>query len=144
MKRMGPYILSLLLGMIFSYMLFNNADFNLDNVFKPVGDAKGFQLGVFNNYETAEKLKEKYNNAVIVKDDDVYRVYYSILTNDKVVSKMEKHLIDNDINYYIKTIKIEDEEFAKAIREYEDNMVDASSAVFSSLNDLIMSKYSEE
>ncbi len=144
MKKITPYILSLLLGMFFAYMLFNKESFNLDSVFKTIPNAKAFQLGVFNNYETALNMKDKYKNAIIVKDDDVYRVYFSILTNDKVISKMEKYLIDEGINYYIKTISIEDEEFAKTIKEYEDNMLDASTTVFSSINDLIMSKFNGE
>ncbi len=141
MKRIIPYLLSLILGVSFGYLLFQDADFDLKEVFANTINAKAFQIGVFNNEDGAKKLKEKYEDSIIVTDEDVYRVYYSILTNDKVISKMEKYLTTQNINYYMRNITINDEALIKALIEYEEAMLNGSEKVLISLNNLIMSSY---
>lgn len=141
MKRIIPYLLSLILGVSFGYLLFQDADFDLKEVFANTINAKAFQIGVFNNEDGAKKLKEKYEDSIIVTDEDVYRVYYSILTNAKVISKMEKYLTTQNINYYMRNITINDEALIKALIEYEEAMLNGSEKVLISLNNLIMSSY---
>lgn len=141
MKKIIPYLLSLILGVSFGYLLFQDADFDLKEVFANTINAKAFQIGVFNNEDGAKKLKEKYEDSIIVTDEDVYRVYYSILTNDKVISKMEKYLTTQHINYYMRNITINDEALIKALIEYEEAMLNGSEKVLISLNNLIMSSY---
>lgn len=141
MKRIIPYILSLILGALFGYLLFQDADFDLKEVFANTINAKAFQIGVFNNEDGAKKLKEKYPDAIIVTDEDVFRVYYSILTNDEVIKKMEKYLTKQNINYYIRNITINDEALIKALIEYESAMLSGSEKVLISLNSLIMTSY---
>ncbi|NLL02413.1 MAG: hypothetical protein GX265_05280 [Mollicutes bacterium] len=141
MKRIIPYILSLILGALFGYLLFQDADFDLKEVFANTINAKAFQIGVFNNEDGAKKLKEKYPDAIIVTDEDVFRVYYSILTNDEVINKMEKYLTKQNINYYIRNITINDEALIKALIEYESAMLSGSEKVLISLNSLIMTSY---
>ncbi len=141
MKKFIPYLLSLILGAFFGYLLFQDADFNIKDVFANTLTAKAFQLGVFNNLEGAEDLKKNYEGSVIMQDEDVYRVYYSILTNDKVIDKMEKYLTNQNISYYIKIITINDESLIKAISDYESTMEKGTDSVLTSINNLIMSSY---
>lgn len=144
MKKILPYLISLFVGGIFGFMLFKDANFDIKEVFANTIEATAFQLGVFNNEESAQLLKDKYQSSIIIKDDDVYRVYYSILTNDKVITKMERYLINNNINYYLKKITITDDNLIKAISEYEKAMIEGSIDVLISINGLIMSSYKGE
>lgn len=141
MKKFIPYLLSLILGAFFGYLLFQDADFNIKDVFANTLTAKAFQLGVFNNLEGAEDLKKNYEGSIVMQDEDVYRVYYSILTNDKVIDKMEKYLTNQNISYYIKIITINDESLIKAISDYESTMEKGTDSVLTSINNLIMSSY---
>lgn len=144
MKKLIPYLLSLIIGCFFGYLLFQDTDFNVKDVFASTIHAKAFQLGVFTNLSAAEEFKEKYEPSIIINDDDVYRVYYSILTNKKVISKMEDYLEDNSINYYLKDIVITDDSLIKSLSEYESSMEEGSVNVLTSLNNLIMSSYEGE
>lgn len=141
---MIPYLLSLLTGALFGFLIFKDTNFNIKNVFANTVNATAFQLGVFNNLNSAEELKKNYESAIIVKDEDVYRVYYSILTDNKVISKMEKYLTEQDINYYVKNITITDLNFIEALSEYENTMLKGSDTVLTSVNSLIMSNYKGE
>lgn len=141
MKRVLPYLCSLVLGVFFGFLLFQDTNLNIKDVFAETLSATGFQLGVFNNEQSAVDLRNKYDGAIIMQDEDVFRVYYSILTNPRVVVKMEKYLDDQSINYYLKTITVKDAELIKAINEYEKTMVEGSENVLVSVNKLITSSY---
>ncbi|MDD2504902.1 MAG: hypothetical protein PHF21_01365 [Bacilli bacterium] len=141
MKRMIPYLLSLVIGTFFGYILFQEPEFNIEEVFAKTLTVKAFQIGVFNNKEGAEEFQKKYLDSIIYEDDGVYRVFYSILTKDKVISRMEKYLKKENINYYIKIITITDSHLIQAIEEYEETMLNGSDNVLKSINKLIMSNY---
>ncbi len=141
MKRILPYLFSILLGGVFGFILFEKANFDLKKVFANNIDATAFQLGVFNNEESALVMQKKFKDSIIFLDDDVFRVYYSILSNDIVITKMEKYLMNQKINYYLKDITITDKNLIKALNEYEGAMIEGSNDVLVSVNGLIMSSY---
>ena len=140
---MLPYILSLLIGTLFGLLLFRDADFSIREVFNESLSVTAFQLGVFNNLDGARSLANKHD-ALIMKDDDVYRVYYSILTKKEVIIKMEEHLKERGINYYLRNITITDVGLIKAINEYETTMIEGNASVLVSVNRLITSSYEGE
>ncbi|MDD2409887.1 MAG: hypothetical protein PHD03_04145 [Bacilli bacterium] len=141
MKKVFPYLLSLFLGGIFGFMLFKDNYFNIKEVFANTLEATAFQLGVFNNEESALLMKNNYKDSIIIKDDDVYRVYFSILSNNIVIAKMEKYLINQKINYYLKNITITDKNLITALNEYEKVMIEGTNDILVSINGLIMSSY---
>lgn len=140
MKKLTPYLLSLLIGTFFGYLLFQETEFNVKEVFATTLPVKAFQIGVFNSLDSAENLSNKYDS-IIIKDDNSYRVYYSILTNESVINRMEKYLTKEGINYYIKDIVISDKNLIKALDEYEDIMISGSDNILSNINKLIIESY---
>ena len=141
MKKFLPYILSLVLGTVFVFILFQNNGSDIKRVFKEEVKATGFQLGVFNSIDLAREYQKKFPTSIIMNDDDVYRVYISILTNNKTISKMEEYLNNNKIAFYKKDIVVSDSSLIKALNNYEKNMLDGSESTFTSLNKLIMESY---
>ena len=141
MKKFLPYILSLVIGTVFGFILFQNNGSDINRVFKDELKATGFQLGVFNSIDLAKEYQKKFPTSIIMNDDDVYRVYISILTNNKTISKMEEYLNNNKIAFYKKDIVVSDSSLIKALNNYEKNMLDGSESTFTSLNKLIMESY---
>lgn len=141
MKKFLPYILSLVIGTVFGFILFQNNGSDIKRVFKEEVKATGFQLGVFNSIDLAREYQKKFPTSIIMNDDDVYRVYISILTNSKTISKMEEYLNNNKIAFYKKDIVVSDSSLIKALNNYEKNMLDGSESTFTSLNKLIMESY---
>ncbi len=141
MKKFLPYILSLVIGTVFGFILFQNNGSDIKRVFKEEVKATGFQLGVFNSIDLAKEYQKKFPTSIIMNDDDVYRVYISILTNSKTISKMEEYLNNNKIAFYKKDIVVSDSSLIKALNNYEKNMLDGSESTFTSLNKLIMESY---
>ena len=140
MKKFLPYIFSLLVGSVFGYLLFNSKDVTL-NVFKEEINATGFQLGVFNSLDLAKEFSNKYPSSIVIQEDDVYRVYYSVLTNDNTINKMEEYLNNEQIAFYKKDIKVSDKGLINALTNYEKTMLEGGITTFISINKLIMDSY---
>ena len=139
MKKFLPYIFSLIVGSVFGFLIFNSHD--PISVFSEKINVTGFQLGVFNSIDLAKEYVKKYPSSIIIEDGDVYRVYISILTKDKTINKMEEYLNNQKIAFYKKDITINDSGLIKALREYEDAMLEGNTDTFISINKLIMDSY---
>ena len=74
MKKIIPYILAVILGYLISNLIFDYQNIKMT----------GFQLGVYNNITLAKEYSKKYPSSIIIKDDDVSRLYYSILSNNGI------------------------------------------------------------
>ena len=140
MKKYLPYLFSLIVGSVLGFLLFNSKDIDIP-VFKENIKATGFQLGVFNSVDLAKEYVKKYPSSIIIADDDVYRVYISILTNAKCISKMESYLNEQKIAFYKKDITINDSGLIKALTNYEKTMLEGNNDTFISINKLIMDSY---
>jgi len=141
MKKFLPYILALVTGVVFGFFLFQEADFNFREVFSDSMTVTAFQLGVFTTEQSALELQSRHEGSIVMKEEDVYRVYFSLLTNDQVIARMERHLQSQNINYFLRQITIRDSDLIRAINNYERTMVEGSDAVLVSVNQLITSSF---
>lgn len=138
-KKCVPYILAIVLGIIFGYFMFDG-EIHLSNILNK-SDYIGFQIGVYTDKESASKIKEKYDGSVLIKDEELYRVYYAILHNDKNIELMERYLQEEKINYYLKDLEINDMNLISEINSLESLMVDATNPLFLELNKKILVSY---
>jgi hypothetical protein len=97
LKKSVPYVLAIILGIIFGYYMFDG-EIHLSNILNK-SNYVGFQIGVYNDLETAEKIKKRFDGSVLIQDEELFRVYYAILHNDKNIKLMERHLQEENINY---------------------------------------------
>ena len=134
MKKIIPYILAVILGYLISNLIFDYQNIKMT----------GFQLGVYNNVTLAKEYSKIYPSSIIIKDDDVYRLYYSILSNNETISKMEDYLNKNNIAFYKKEILVKDNGLIKALNKYEKSMIEVSDDAFKAINEVIMESYGGE
>lgn len=139
LKKCFPYVLAIVLGIIFGYYIFDG-EFHISNILKK-SDYIGFQIGVYNDFESAKKIKNKFEGSVLIQDEELYRVYYAILHNDKNIQMMERHLQEKNINYYLKELEINDMSLISEFNSIESLMDDASSSLFLELNKKILTSY---
>ena len=139
LKKCVPYLLAIFLGTVFGYYIFDG-EIHLSNILNK-SNYVGFQIGVYNDLESAEKIKKRFDGSVLIKDEELYRVYYAILHNDKNIEMMEQHLQKESINYYLKDLEINDMSLISELSSIEDLMDDASSSLFLELNKKILLSY---
>lgn len=134
MRKVIPYLLALILGYLIANLIFDYQNIKMT----------GFQLGVYKDVALAKEYNKKYPSSILIKDDDVYRLYYSILSNDDAIAKMEDYLNKNKIAYYKKEIIVNDNGLIKALNKYEKSMINVSDDAFKAINEVIMESYGGE
>ncbi len=139
MKKIVPYLLAIILGIVFGYYLFGG-EIHLSNILNK-SDYKGFQIGVYTDYDKALAIKNKFNGSILIKDEELYRVYYAILHNNKNIELMERYLNDNNISYYLKDLEINDMGLISEISSLESLMSNADNPLFLELNKKILDSY---
>ena len=139
MKKFMPYILAIIVGIIFGYYMFDG-EFHISNILNK-SSYKGFEIGVYTDATKAEALKEKFDGSILIKDEELYRVYYAILHNDNNIELMERYLNDNNISYYMKDLEINDMSLIAEISTMENMMKDANNHLFLELNKKILLSY---
>jgi len=139
LKKCIPYILAIVLGIVFGYYMFDG-EIHLSNILNR-SDYIGFQIGVYTDRDSAKKIQEKYNGSILIQDQELYRVFYAILHDDKNIELMERHLQNNKINYYLKDLEINDMALISELNSIETLMTDASSSLFLELNKKILVSY---
>lgn len=114
--------IALLLGSYFAYLMFDgtvNADQGKDSNNKVM--VKAFQVGVFSRVENATRVA-KLNNGIVVSDEDMYRVYIGILSNDKAIVNLSKFYDLYDINYYLKDIYV-NSSILDSVKDLEEDII---------------------
>lgn len=139
LKKMMPYLMAIVLGIIFGYYMFDGKIY-LSNILNK-SDYTGFQVGVYTDYDKALAIKEKFSGSILIKDEELYRVYYAILHNDKNIELMERYLQENKINYYLKDLEINDMGLISEMSNLESLMKDANDPLFLELNKKILLSY---
>ncbi len=139
MKKLRPVFLAVLTGCLCAYFLFSEVEKNtiLDNT----SNAVAIQIGVFKDEAAANNLREA-KGGVVFHDDDLYRVYYSILNKDTNIDFVTKYLEKQGINYYLKPLNLDLKILDGSIK-YEDNMMKASDEKKLVINKEILDIYKE-
>lgn len=138
MKKVLKIIIVFIIGIICGYYICN---INPKKIFDT--SYKAFQVGVYTTEELANTYKSKYKNAIVIKDNELYRVYVAILRKENNIENMANYLNKNNIDYYIKEINISDKNLKNTIDEYENIMSSDSEIVFLEINKMIMERYEE-
>ena len=138
MKKILKILFVLILGIIAGYYFSNKKIFNVFDQ-----SYKAFQVGVYTDISIANTYKTKYDNAIVVKDNELYRVYVAILKDNKNIEDMCSYLNRNNIEYYIRNVEIKDKNLKNKIKEYESIMNSDSQIVFLEVNKMIMESYEE-
>lgn len=106
MKRLKIIIVFLLIGSIMAFVNFNTKD---DGFYTKT---IAFQLGVFNDENNALRLKERLGG-IVIKENNLYRVYFAVLHDKDNIKFIEKTLDDRGISYYIRNVDLDESNFLK-------------------------------
>lgn len=121
-----------------AYYLFNKIVVNEESNIKTVN---AFQIGAFTNYNNALKVATR-NNGIVVNDDDIYRVYVAILSDQEAISKLKSYYKEIGLEYYLKEIDVKDD-YVKSIGQEEELLKRSSSDTYVTINYQMLQKYEE-
>lgn len=136
-KRLMVILFALVLGGGVAYFMFSR-EYVSDVVKVKV---KAFQVGVFTNYDNALKVADR-NNGIVVSDDDLYRVYVSILSSEEAVDKMKKYYDSIGLHYYLRDIEV-NSEFLINVRNTEELLFRSDVDAYNIINLSVLSEFEE-
>ncbi|MDE5889006.1 MAG: SPOR domain-containing protein [Bacilli bacterium] len=100
-----------------------------------------FQIGAFSNYDNAERIAVR-NNGIVVADEDIYRVYVAVLSDQEAIKKMKKYYEEIGLNYYLKEIAV-NSSYIDNIKNEEELIKRSSSDTYVTINREMLQKYEE-
>ena len=138
MKKITKLLFIFIIGIIVGYYLCSSNEIKIfDTTYK------AFQVGVYTSLDAANTYKTKYKDAIVIKDNELYRVYVSILKDKDNIDSMSNYLNKNNIDFYLKDITINNNNLKHKIKEYESVMNNENEIVFLELNKMIISECEE-
>lgn len=139
MEKIKPILLAVFVGCVCAFYLFKNVENK--TIIAPKYNAVAIQIGVFKDADNAEKMSDTYGGLVF-KEEDLYRVYYSILNKDENIEYVTSYLTDKGINFFLRDLKVK-EEFLKESSEYELAMAKTKGEGKLAINEEILNMYKE-
>ena len=136
-RRLIIVLVALVIGGGIAYFMFSREYENNSNRVM----VKAFQVGVFTNYDNALKVADR-NNGIVVSDDNLYRVYVSILSSQEAVDKMREYYDSIGLHYYLRDIEVDDE-FLNNIKNTEELLIISNSDTYNIINLNVLNKYEE-
>lgn len=98
-----------------------------------------FQVGVFTSYENAKDCAER-NHGIVVNDNDMYRVYVSLVTDDDLKRKLSSYFNKKGIKYYIKKIQV-DKKIKSHIQNEEKKYYSSNIETYVDMSYQVLLKY---
>lgn len=96
-----------------------------------------FQSGVYQNSVNAYAEASK-NKGIVIKDDDLYRVYIAAYQNDSIIEKMNDYYKKKGIDCRLKQIKV-DESYIKLLNKYESMLtISSDESIIPNINNYLI------
>ena len=130
---------SALIGGLMASYIFKNKSSTKEQNLNGQTMISAFQIGAYTSKENAKKSAVK-NNGVVIEDNNVYRVYVTLLKNKESIQKMEEYFKSINLSYYIKDIYVKNE-FYNEIVEDEHLINSSEQNTYNTINKDIINKY---
>lgn len=138
-KKFLISFIAVLSGILFTFLFLNN------NIFyaKEEYSLYAFQIGAYKDLDNANKMKDEYNG-VIYEEDGLYKVLVGIYKDIDVLNKMLVYFENNNINIYLKSIKVSKNLYNK-IDDYEKLISSSNSEkLYIKVNESILKLYEKD
>lgn len=139
MKKIRPTLLAVLVGCSCAFYLFKNVE--KKTLVETRYNAVAVQIGVFKDADNAQKMSNTYGGLVF-EDDDLYRVYYSILNKDENIDFITNYLSEKGINYYLRDLRLNEDTLADG-QEIEAIMTKTKGESKLAINEELLNMYKE-
>lgn len=142
-KFLIPITLSIILGLFFGKIFFDNYKTTSLTVFDEKDKIYMLQTGV---YSSKEKMKENfkdYEKYLYIQLEDGYHLYLGITKNKEIASKLKEYYNKLGYSIYVKETIIESQEFLSVLGEYDKILDIATEKDIPEIEKIIVSNYKE-
>jgi len=127
--------------MVTSYIFFYKFD---NNIITNAIESKVtyFYVGSYNDLTSANNKKNQYSNAIIYKDNGIYKVIIGVYNKEECIELMESFFLDKGITFRKKEMKVESS-YIKESSNYELLIISSEKSYYENLNNSILKLFKE-
>lgn len=121
-KYLKVILLAILIGVIIAFFFYKDINKEVKAITNKTENIYLFQVGVFKNLDNAKTFANTFKTNLVFQNDDYYRVITAISYNEEAKIKMEAFYQNQEINYFIKEMKV-NKDLIKKISNYETVLI---------------------
>lgn len=114
-----PIICATLLGYFCAAFIFNQYGVESLVFDDNNGNIYFLQCGAYTNLETSNKDLSNITNKITIKEDNKYYSYIGMTLDYEIALEIQKMYKENNIDIYIKSKYLEQEDFINQVRQYD-------------------------
>ena len=126
-------------GILFTFYFLNSENFYAKEEYSVFA----FQTGAFSKYDNAIKHSDMLPSSIILKEDNLYKVYVAMYKDIDLVNKMLVYFEDNNINIFLKSVNIDKMLNEKLVNFEKLLMRTNEESVYNKINQSILDSYLE-
>ncbi len=96
----------------FIYSKYNKKEDNYTKVYL-------LQVGAYENYDNVVNVSKDYENYIVIKEDNLYKLLIGVTESEEVFDKFVKLYIKENKDYLKRDIKLTNKELEKNINKYD-------------------------
>ena len=142
-KFLIPICLSIVVGLFFGKIFFDNYETSSLTVFDEKDKVYMLQIGVYSSLEKMESSFKNYDDFLYISGDDGYQLYVGV-TKDKAIAYKIKELYEKDgYSIYVKENILDDKAFLSVLGEYDKIINITSVNDIKGIQKIVISNYKE-
>lgn len=142
-KFLIPIALSIVVGLFFGKIFFENYDSAGLTVFDEKDKIYMLQLGVYSSKDKMEEAFKDYKKYLYISKDDGYHLYVGITKDKEIASKIKEYYEKQGYSIYVKENIINNNSFISILGEYDKIINITSPGDITEIEKIVISNYKE-
>lgn len=142
-KFLIPIALSIVVGLFFGKIFFQNYEVNGITVFDEKDKVYMLQVGVYSTLDKMEEAFPEYPKYLYISQDDGYHLYVGITKNKEIASIIKEYYEDQGYSIYVKENLLDNNAFLSILGEYDKIINIASPSDIAEIEKIVISNYKE-
>lgn len=142
-KFLIPIALSIVVGLFFGKIFFQNYEANGITVFDEKDKVYMLQVGVYSTLDKMEEAFPEYQKYLYISQDDGYHLYVGITKNKEIASTIKEYYEDQGYSIYVKENLLDNNAFLSILGEYDKIINIASPSDIAEIEKIVISNYKE-
>ncbi|MDE5539188.1 MAG: hypothetical protein K2J20_01735 [Bacilli bacterium] len=135
------FLIALVLGMVVAFVYCYKFDNTLE-ILASNGKAICFDVGAYNNMESAKAKQKEYSEAIIYQDEGIYRVVIGVYSNSRSAELMSSYFRDMGINFNQFEVKVSPQ-YKNMSESYELLIKSSSKEMYENINSSLLKLFNE-
>ena len=142
-KFLIPIALSIVIGLFFGKVLFDNYKSSSLTVFDEKDKVYMLQIGVYSSEEKMASSFENYDKFLYIEKDDGIHLYVGITKDKEIASRIKDYYEKKGYSIYIKESILDNQSFLSILGEYDKIIGITGDNDLKGIEEIVISNYKE-